>query len=535
MTLKENGLSCLSSIWQPIGKHRHRWAIILLILLGLFVFEELGRRIVLANSLYSLNLHTNINPPILPSPKSGEKILIFAPHEDDETLGCAGYIQQAVAAGARVHVVLMTNGEFPEIDVVLFEESFPTNARAYLRLGYRRQRETLAAMRYLGLPANSVTFLGYPNQYLNQMWLPSHWQPRHPVRSIRTRVTVSPYRNSFTRHAVYCGQSMLGDIETILRREQPNTILTLHPNDIHVDHWPTYTFVRFALEELIQQGYPFAARCTVYTYLIHRDFWPAPRGYWPALNLEPPAKLAHQGTTEWFALPLTVAQTIDKHKATALYRSQAGAFDPLLRSFARANELYGVLPVTNWPTQPHVRLREVLRDAAADLASSALNAHGDILHVWLARNGQRGTVEIRTRGTISQRVRYHLVLHGGGRSIRERSFVQYDWQGDSITGLCYTNGRLQTIARSRLFVGHTRDTIILTFPWPFDAKQKFFLVRAWSTSGKRTVDQTITNTFRISEPEQNLYLVSSCAPMQSQANLYIRHRFSPEKSTGYLP
>lgn len=40
-----------------------------------------------------------------------EGLLIIAPHPDDEVLGCGGLIQQALAHGSRVDVVILTNGE----------------------------------------------------------------------------------------------------------------------------------------------------------------------------------------------------------------------------------------------------------------------------------------------------------------------------------------------------------------------------------------------------------------------------------------
>jgi hypothetical protein len=161
------------------------------------------RWVVLERSLYDLNLHEQVALKDLPPIEKGTKVLIFAPHEDDETLGCAGLIQQALDAGADVKLVLMTNGEYPELSVVLFEETLKTGPEQFIRLGYMRQRETIAAMKSLGLPAKNITFLGYPNEYLNQMWLPAHWLPNAPVRSRRTRSTRSPYSNSLTRGAVY--------------------------------------------------------------------------------------------------------------------------------------------------------------------------------------------------------------------------------------------------------------------------------------------------------------------------------------------
>src|SRR5499427_9522899 len=45
------------------------------------------------------------------SPTRSESIVIFAPHPDDEVIGCAGIIMQALARGARVKVVDITSGD----------------------------------------------------------------------------------------------------------------------------------------------------------------------------------------------------------------------------------------------------------------------------------------------------------------------------------------------------------------------------------------------------------------------------------------
>src|SRR5438105_6795742 len=42
---------------------------------------------------------------------SRDRVLVLAPHPDDESLGAAGLIQCAVAAHARVCVVFATNGD----------------------------------------------------------------------------------------------------------------------------------------------------------------------------------------------------------------------------------------------------------------------------------------------------------------------------------------------------------------------------------------------------------------------------------------
>lgn len=39
------------------------------------------------------------------------KVLIVAPHPDDEIIGCAGLMQSLLKAGKEVHIVILTGGE----------------------------------------------------------------------------------------------------------------------------------------------------------------------------------------------------------------------------------------------------------------------------------------------------------------------------------------------------------------------------------------------------------------------------------------
>jgi LmbE family N-acetylglucosaminyl deacetylase len=83
------------------------------------------------------------------------RVAVFAPHPDDESLGCGGLIARLKDAGSRVHVVVMSDGSF----------SHP-NSRRYPgpKLAALRQTEARAAVARLGLdPANALEFLGLPD------------------------------------------------------------------------------------------------------------------------------------------------------------------------------------------------------------------------------------------------------------------------------------------------------------------------------------------------------------------------------------
>ncbi len=375
---------------------------------------EFGRRVLFGHLLYEMNRREDAPLHSLPPPAAGQKTLLFAPHEDDETLGAGGYLQRAVAAGAPVHVALMSNGEYPELSVILFEETVRLTPEKFIQLGIMRQRETLNSLRFLGLPPGVVTFLGYPNQYLNLMWLPDHWLPDRPVESRRTRATRSPYADSLTPEAIYCGESVLRDVQVMLLREKPAVVLTVHSNDLHVDHWPTGAFVRFALAELAARGEAFARDARIYVYLIHRDHWPVPRRYRPALPLEPPAALVDADHTVWQALPLTLLQTRRKRNAIGLYRSQGGHYDPLLQSFARANDLFGVERVQEWPATGDVARRPILAAPVEDLDSAAAHPAGDIRRVSLGRRGECLVVALALHGVPGSDITYHVSVHAGG-------------------------------------------------------------------------------------------------------------------------
>ena len=62
--------------------------------------------LLIAGALPSPALAAGI-PPIEPFERS-DRVLIISPHPDDDIIGCAGVIQRALKAGAKVKVVYTT-------------------------------------------------------------------------------------------------------------------------------------------------------------------------------------------------------------------------------------------------------------------------------------------------------------------------------------------------------------------------------------------------------------------------------------------
>jgi LmbE family N-acetylglucosaminyl deacetylase len=78
--------------------------------------------------------------------------IVFAPHPDDETLGCGGLIARKRAAGTRVRVVIASTGA----------RSHGPSADA-LDLAAVRAREVTGACRILGVEPHELVLLGLPD------------------------------------------------------------------------------------------------------------------------------------------------------------------------------------------------------------------------------------------------------------------------------------------------------------------------------------------------------------------------------------
>lgn len=91
-------------------------------------------------------------------------LLVLAPHPDDETLGCGATVARARALGAQVRLVVVSDG------------AASPGADEPATLRERRARELALAAGRLGVPADHVTSLGFPDGQL----------PVHEPRIVRS-------------------------------------------------------------------------------------------------------------------------------------------------------------------------------------------------------------------------------------------------------------------------------------------------------------------------------------------------------------
>lgn len=165
--------------------HWHFWRLVRTVCLGLF-------RYVVAH-------------PMEVGPQS---VLIFSPHQDDETLGCGGLIALKRRGGASVHIAFLTDGSRGCGEASLYSPE---------HLVETRRCEAIAALDVLDVEASHLTFLNAPDGAL---------------ASLDTAQKLE----------------LLHSLEDLLCEVKPDQVLLPFRQDNHPDHRATYRLVQEALK-----------------------------------------------------------------------------------------------------------------------------------------------------------------------------------------------------------------------------------------------------------------------------------------------
>ena len=270
------------------------------------------------------------------------RILVIAPHPDDETLGAGGMIFTARRRGAQVKVVFMTMGDGSGAAAGMQSGTGRPSPDHMIALGRRRHGEAIAALAALGVAEEDAIFLGYPDGGLADIVDNRHWQPHEPYTSKHTGRASSPYASSFTPGAEYCASRIVGDLAMILADYMPDLVLVPHPLDAHSDHWASYALAMYAIEQL---DYVELTGARVLAYMVHAGAnWPQPWGYRPDLPLDPP-QWRGSPQAAWIRAALTEDAIAAKLRALEQYKSQLVSLSAFLQSFVRSNELFSLAPV----------------------------------------------------------------------------------------------------------------------------------------------------------------------------------------------
>ncbi|MFN3650005.1 MAG: PIG-L deacetylase family protein [Armatimonadota bacterium] len=319
--------------------------------------------------------------PRAAAPGSGDRVLLVAPHPDDEAIALGGLLHEAGRSGAEVRIAFLTDGDgFPACAPL---RGWLPDRSAMRALGRLRREEAVRSAAHLGIPPERLTFLGLPDRGLAPLW-------------IRCWGSSTPYTSPYTGSTIW-GATVLAQVEELLRTARPTHLYFPDALDDHPDHWAAYCFVRAALARLE----PSAAPCWR-TYLVHRGVWPRPLGDFPTRSLTPPPELAFL-RLKWESFPLTGPALAAKRAAVLAHRSQQRLAGRFLRSFLRADELL---------IAPRDRLAcgDEAPEPVRDRPGRALLPGADIRSLQVDRHAAGSIVRVRLRGAVVPGLRYRLYV-----------------------------------------------------------------------------------------------------------------------------
>jgi len=252
----------------------------------------------------------------LPAFSAKTRLLVIAPHPDDETIANGVLIQRVRAAGGEVKVVLLTAGENNPWPQRWLERRLSIGATDRLRWGQRRHIELGQALRQLDVPLAALQALGWPDMGVTDVLL------RSPARAVE-------------------------ELAAGIRAFCPDIVAMPSIDDRHPDHGSAYVLTQLALAQLSDAPLQL-------TYLIHgRD--------------------GHECFVDVTATP---EQAATKLRALNAHHSQMALSGSRMRRLAGRVERYAPVlpaPLTSrdvLPWQPAAWLRPLLRLSVVDSSTA---------------------------------------------------------------------------------------------------------------------------------------------------------------------
>ena len=257
-------------------------------------------------------LPSSPTPLELPEFSAQTRLLVIAPHPDDETIATGLLIQRVRAAGGEVKILLLTAGDNNPWPQRWLERRVRIGAAERARWGQRRHAELEQALRRLDVPSQSLQKLGWPDMGVTDVLLQT------------------------SRHAIATLSAAIGTF-------RPSIIAMPSIDDRHPDHGAAHVLMRLALAE--QNVTPMQL-----AYLIH----------------------GHATHDRFVEVAGTAAQSINKREALTAHHSQMALSGRRMHRLAGRSERYSEVPSTRQasatalPWQPPTWLQPRLRLSVAD-------------------------------------------------------------------------------------------------------------------------------------------------------------------------
>lgn len=362
-----------------------------------------------------------------------ERIVIIAPHPDDEVIACGGLIQAALSLNDQVVVVYVTSGDGSLPSAWRITGNLFPGPEDYIELGRARMEEARAGAKVLGLDTAHLVFLGFPDGELDRLVFEHHYGPV-PVTSSHTKRDRSLYDPS---RFWFRGRDIMLALFDLVGWRPVDRIFFPHPLDAHPDHWATA-----ALLPAIRKFWHSPTFPVIHYYLVHRP--PYPGAYVDAAGrLHPPEELTGNGH-HWYTLPMTERQQATKLAALKCHWSQSTELGTDLTDYITSNELFdtpdpdgcvarGDAPATALPFCPRIDSvtaslsspgRSVFKLYLDDAPAAPLDYR---LHVWsFGPVIIDYTVDLEEDTSDQARARVRLIAADAGAKIDEPVSARFD-------------------------------------------------------------------------------------------------------------
>jgi LmbE family N-acetylglucosaminyl deacetylase len=263
-------------------------------------------------------------------PGRDARVVVVAPHPDDEVLGAGGLLARLARDGTPATVVYVTSGDGYHEAAGLDPAMCPTTPWRLRDLGRTRDAEARVATSRLGLRPDQLRFLGFPDGSLAELWA-AHWWT--PWQSPDTAIDDVPYPDAVAPRAPYTGASVVHVLASTLAALRPTLVVTAHPLDAHPDHaatgWFTVTAARRAVPD-----------AALRFFVVHDPCWPPVSAEWRATPAPPAARFPD---TRWRAFTPTPADRAEEVWALDAYRTQLAVMPGTLYRFLGPREVFGAI------------------------------------------------------------------------------------------------------------------------------------------------------------------------------------------------
>ena len=173
----------------------------------------------------------------------GTRVLILAPHPDDEINVAGNMILNLSAAKAEIFVAYSTNGDF-EISADI------------------RAQEAVDALKILGVPAERIIFLGYGDGH--KLSDEPTTSPAGHTETYAAKNFVDYAKKAFGRHSSYTRKNFKRDLKDLLLKLWANVIFCVD-FDSHQDHRTLSILFEEVLGEIL-------AECSDYRPEVYKKF-----------------------------------------------------------------------------------------------------------------------------------------------------------------------------------------------------------------------------------------------------------------------